>query len=169
MPSPRRIGRCTARCPDWPMCMAILSRGIVPPAKGLAWACGIARCWGAHIESFTLILEEHVCPSLAIACTHRRTLPTQRNHAERSCRAAGAICERHDQKMGVGRGDGWRCGGNWSSLVEAAQALKMTVAAARPAKPRATAVSAAAVHGSPAPGRRRHSSTDVAAPSRQHG
>jgi hypothetical protein len=84
---------------------------------------------GAYVESFTLVLEEHVWLSLAIACSHRRAAHTQRNYAERGCRTTGAVCERHGRKMGVGRGGDGNAA-DWSSLGDAGGA-EMTVAAGR--------------------------------------
>jgi hypothetical protein len=128
------------------MCTVIRSRGIVRPTEALEITCGKSGCVGAYVESFTLVLEEHVCSSLATPCSCGPALHTQRNHAERGCRAASSVSERHGEGTG---GDAWMDEkvADWSSLVKAAQASRMTVAAA--AKPRPEAASVAARHATP--------------------
>jgi hypothetical protein len=100
------------------MCMARRFRGIVRPEEVLEDGHYVARHKSAYVESFTLVLEEHVWSSLATACSHRWAVHTQRNHAERGCRAAGTVRERHGGKMGVGRGGDGNAAG-WSSLGDA--------------------------------------------------
>jgi hypothetical protein len=100
------------------MCMAKRFREIGRPEEALEHGQYVARRMGTYVESFALVLEEHVWSSLAIACSLRRALHTQRNHAERSCRAAGTVRERHGRKMGVGRGGDGNAA-DWSSLGDA--------------------------------------------------
>jgi hypothetical protein len=96
-----------------------------PTCRRLASARYALERVGAYVESFTLALEEHVCPSLATACGQPRGLHTQPNHCERGGRAAGSVRERHGEgRLLDAEMDGKVA--DWSSLVKAAPG-EMTV------------------------------------------
>lgn len=59
--------RCRVRCPNLRMCTVRFVRGIGRSVEVLEGCLRVIRGMGAYVESFTLVLEEHVCPSLATA------------------------------------------------------------------------------------------------------
>lgn len=101
------------------MCTVRRSRGIAQPVPALA--CGRRAREGAfaHIESFALVLEEHVCTPLAMAKPALRV----HLHSATTPRAAVAPPVPYVRDM-VGkrrRGDGWKWWRAWLA-VGAAQA-----------------------------------------------
>src|SRR4051812_11072816 len=77
----------------------------------------------AHVEGFTLVIEQHICVPSVIACVTMPEQLTQRDYPQRRRRTAYAICERHVEQQTCG--SGWKADvAVWSSplVMEARQA-----------------------------------------------
>ena len=60
------------------------------------WRYGFEKL--SDVECLALAVEQHVCPSLAIACARVVAARTQADYRQGSGRAAGAVGENHRRK-----------------------------------------------------------------------